>query len=1828
MKYWKYILLLVLTLVFTTCKEEEPTMMIATLEMENVTFDISYREVSLQGRMVTNATVQEMVMEYSTDSAFREVKQAPMSKVNPKSDEPIYQVKLQELNENNLYYIRSRAVNKYSSVASASQTFKTLAFHLPEVQTDSIMDISVSSATLYATLLDRGTDQAPQVGFCFADHPEVTMENGVNLSYPQLENKDSVTFAIELTQLQDNVTYYVRAYAQNVKGVAYGQEISFTTTEIVPPTLGEVMIPSLSISYTTAMVSCEVLDEGGAPVIERGVCYSTMPNPTVESTKVSSGSGLGLFSCNLNDLIDGKTYYVRAYAINSKGTGYSQETTFTTVAYGMPMVMTGEVTDVTYTAAKVKGNVTSGGGLDITERGICYSTSHNPTEKDQKVVSGSGLGEYTCSLSDLTEATTYYARAYATNNKGTAYGEEVSFTTPDYTIPTVTTTAATNLSYETATCGGVVTSDGDLMITERGICYSTNPNPTIMSDKVTRSGSVGVFTCTLQGLSDGVSYYFRAYATNAKGTGYGELMTFTTPAYGQPVVTTSDVTSITYTTAKAGGVVTGDGGKEVTERGVCYAVDKTPTIADTKLTNGKGIGSYACSLTGLTAGTTYNVRAYATNSIGTTYGEMKTFTTPAYGAPVVSTSNVFGITAVSATAGGEVTADGGQEVTERGVCFGLTANPTLSDTKVASGKGLGSYTCNLTGLTEGTTYHVRAYATNDKGTSYGEDKTFVTTAYLPPTVTTGNVTDITYTTATAAGNVTADGGQSVTEKGVCLSTSSEPTIYNTKISYSEGGLGNYTCNITDLTPGTTYHLRAYATNSKGTSYGAERTFATISYNVPTVQTVGSSNVSYTTATCKGQITSDGGSKVTECGICYSTWQSLPDIYNPENMKMTATADSSGNFSCDLTELLVGFKYYYRAYAVNSEGVAYGTSKTFTTTSGSLPTVTVNSPTNISYTTVEISGNVTADGGLDITERGICYSTSYEPTINDSKVLSGSGTGEFTCYLTNLEAGTTYYYRAFATNMVGTSYGESYYKSYFTTKSYDVPTVTTTDYSNLSFTSVTVGGNVTANGGYEVTEYGICISRTNGYPTVEEDSVIVCGSGLGEFTRDLTDLADGTRYYYRAYAKTSYGVGYGSRYYFTTSSYYAPSVSTKSYSDLSYTSVTVGGNVTSGGDLDVTEYGICISRDTYYPTIENDSVVVCGSGLGEFTHQLTNLQDGTRYYYRAYAKNAKGVGYGDYYSFTTYKFEVPSVSTTYYSDVTYTTAMVGGKVTDEKGHEVTEYGICISRTHTYPTIEEDSVIAIGSGLGEFSHKLTDLTDGTEYWYRAYAKSSYGVGYGDYHYFVTNTYPRPSVSTYSVSEITYFTAKFYGYADNLSEHPTTEHGFCYATTSNPTVNDTKIVVSNTSNYFDIVVDGLEAGTTYYVRAYAINEYGVKYGGEQVFTTIAYSVPTLTTNDASYVSFETAVCGGKVTAYGGKAVTAYGVCYSTSPNPTIADNTASGEGDMTNFLSGLENLTNNTTYYYRAYATNEEGTGYGPEKSFTTVDYNAAVIYYTADSKLNEVTSGTGFHTNAFGVTMESHTFENGQGTIRFTDKITKIDGYAFENCSTMTSVTIPYSITEIGSSAFVGCTGLTTFDIPENVKSLDGTYVWYVFRECSNLTAVHVAAGNNYFCDVDGIVFTKDKKELLFCPESKPVDSYEIPSGVERIGYRAFQYCTNLTSVTFPEGLLNIDAYSFQYCSGLTTLTIPNSVTNINGEAFKNCENLETIDIGSGVTSMSDAFSYCKKLTSITCRALTPPYCGGSFSYVDKSIPLYVPKFSVNSYKNADYWKDFTNILPIP
>ncbi len=220
----------------------------------------------------------------------------------------------------------------------------------------------------------------------------------------------------------------------------------------------------------------------------------------------------------------------------------------------------------------------------------------------------------------------YYCFELYTANDSYRIKKVYQFRTKSRTQPQVITLNPENITSSSAVCGGEVTDDGGSEVTERGILWNIGNTLSSNYNKVTLGSGLGSFSTTLTSLAGGTTYCYMAYAVNGTDTALGNLAKFTTTAT-VPTVYTSSVSNITSSAATCGGNVTSDGGATVNARGVCWSTSPNPTISGNHTTNGTGTGSFASNITGLTGSTTYYVRAYATNSAGTSYGSQKTFTT-------------------------------------------------------------------------------------------------------------------------------------------------------------------------------------------------------------------------------------------------------------------------------------------------------------------------------------------------------------------------------------------------------------------------------------------------------------------------------------------------------------------------------------------------------------------------------------------------------------------------------------------------------------------------------------------------------------------------------------------------------------------------------------------------------------------------------------------------------------------------------------------------------------------------------------------------------------------------------------------------------------------------------------------------------------------------------------------------------------------------------------------------------------------------------------------------------------------------------------------------
>lgn len=398
---------------FVACEKDEE-IDLTTISVSNEQFTPSYTSATLQCSFATKATLRNVYVQYATTQDFVEYDEMEMSK----SDD-VYSVVLDSLQDNTTYYVRYAVSNRYSSaMIEEISIFQTLQPSVPTITLKSISDIWDTHAKAQIALEFDGGSQISEMGICWNTQPSPVVENNKRTT------KDTVV-SLEIKDLHPNTQYFVRAYAINKAGVSYSEEYEFTTFSLPEVKTEEIA----EIQFVSALLKGKLLFNGNDLVTSKGFCWGEKSESTIDDDFIAIDTLSDTFTYFLSNLKDETQYYVRAYAQNKIGVVYGEEITFITQTSLLPVVVTSQAYDIDYQSASVNCAVNFDGGTSVMERGVVYSISQNPITSDMKVSNNGWNDSYTCNLTNLQENTTYYVRAYAKNRKGTAYGNQISFTT-------------------------------------------------------------------------------------------------------------------------------------------------------------------------------------------------------------------------------------------------------------------------------------------------------------------------------------------------------------------------------------------------------------------------------------------------------------------------------------------------------------------------------------------------------------------------------------------------------------------------------------------------------------------------------------------------------------------------------------------------------------------------------------------------------------------------------------------------------------------------------------------------------------------------------------------------------------------------------------------------------------------------------------------------------------------------------------------------------------------------------------------------------------------------------------------------------------------------------------------------------------------------------------------------------------------------------------------------------------------------------------------------------------------------------------------------------
>ena len=1093
----------------------------------------------------------------------------------------------------------------------------------------------------------------------------------------------------------------------------------------------------------------------------------------------------------------------------------------------LPIITTNSITSITGSFSVGGGNITWDGGAAISQRGICWSTSPNPNITNNSTSDGSGAGSFISNLTGLTANTTYYVRAYAINSVGTSYGNQHCFTTISLSPHScgASNVHNPNLNYGSMTdqegnvYKTIVIGDQEWMAENLKTSIYRNGDPIATNLTSTEWGNTNNTQLGAWAFYNNDSQFECPYGKLYNGYAISDPRHVCPTGWHEP----KDDEWTTLTDYVCCQTVSGN---KMKTSGVQYW--NSPNNNATNESGFSGLPGGQRNINGLYGTIGFSGFWWSSTENGTSpptvhglYNSsggffiqftsdlrpglsvrcLRDITNSGSTLPIITTNSIeiVNSTGSSAVGGGNITSDGGANVTQRGVCWSTNPNPTTSDNTSIDGSGLGSFTSNITSLTANTTYFVRAYAINGVGTAYGNQESFTTliasqhscgaTNVHNPNLNYGSMTD-------QEGNVYKTiviGTQEWMAENLKTSIyrNGEPIATNlTSSEWYNGSLGAWMYYNND-----SLYECPYGKLYNSSAVADPRQVCPAGWHIP-VDAEWTTLISY----LGGDIVAGGKMKTT--GIQY--WINTNNIVTNESGFSALPGGASVPLSLnDFNFDFIGAYGYWwststlgagtwvrqlsfagsdvsRISAAFRNGFSARCLRGESTIGAIRPTITSSSIASITGSSAIGGGNITSNGGAAVTQRGVCWSTSPNPTTLDNISIDGTGSGSFTSNLTGLTANTTYYVRAYAINSAGTAYGN---EQAFVTTNFDIIIVsnpgTGVSYNGYLYSSVVLGNgqewmsenlrtanyrngdpistgldnatwSTTTSGAYAF--YNNDVANNNSYGKLYNfyavaDPRHVCPTGWHEPTdADWNELIvyldpfynpningvqssiaggkmkkTGLQYWINLNQDATNESGFsgvpgGNRlnngtygyigyygYWWSSSSYSASNAwmrglyynvsdegrynfpknygfSVRCLKDGPPTGSTIpiittspiilgligssavgGGNITSDGGAPVTQRGVCWSPNPN-PTIINNHTID-GSGAGSFISNLTGLFASNTYYVRAYAINSLGIAYGNQQIFTTLNLRQHSCG----ADSVHNPNLNYGSMTDQEGN---------------------------------------------------------------------------------------------------------------------------------------------------------------------------------------------------------------------------------------------------------------------------------------------------------------------------------------------------------------------------------------------------------------------------------------------------------------------------------------------------------------------------------------------------------------------------------
>ena len=617
------------------------------------------------------------------------------------------------------------------------------------------------------------------------------------------------------------------------------------------------------------------------------------------------------------------------------------------------------------------------------------------------------------------------------------------------------------------------------------------------------------------------------------------------------------------------------------------------------------------------------------------------------------------------------------------------------------------------------------------------------------TVTSSSATLVSATGATILGNIISDGGSTILKKGICFDTISVPNTSVSQVYFIDYiNSGTYLTGIFDATitniykPNTKYYYRTFAINKNGTAYSEVKSFTTLNIvsflNNPTVLLNSNMPIFEFSVKTLGDTLKSFYFRFKENGLA------LPGDALDQNVTLYGTiADTLIRYS--YPKYLNANKNYSCEIYLNSNRGTVSKEVTFSTSPITLPIVETNNVSRyqIVQDLIGVSSKILSKGGASNISYGVIWTTSSNTnpdislstkTLSFTVVSSPLTTLNSNIAFSQFNPGLTYYFTAFASNSAGTAYANTIP---YTIPS-SVPSLTTYNALTIEANSAILWGAILNNGGANITNSGFVWS-TNSNPTIDLPSKTTNGTTSGTYSSSITGLAPATLYYFRSYASNSLGINYGTQSSFRTlanvpilSETLTPTINT-----LGNNSALTGGIITNSNGSDIIERGVLYGLNSIptYPTSNTGQDYVVADNQNNFNVICIRLSRNRTYYFRAYAKNADGIGYASVKSLFIPP-DLPNISIMSSGGITSTSIIVTAEAYTFDESVITNRGFVWSTSPSPLDLSLSTKISSSTTNISFSNNITGLIPNTTYHIRGFATNSFGTNYSGTITFTTN------------------------------------------------------------------------------------------------------------------------------------------------------------------------------------------------------------------------------------------------------------------------------------------------------------------------------------------------------------------------------------------------------------------------------------------------------------------------------------------------------------